>query len=112
MPIGVTASTAANPHADRIRRLEDVLAVCPTEILARCELATLQEELSRPGDALLNWKTVLNCDPNNLQAREGVARCQRNQAVSGTPLCDSSPKTATNELAISEGRVDEPDRRQ
>lgn len=61
----------------RITRLQDTLAVCPTDILARGELATLLERLDQPEEALFNWNAVLACDPNSLRAREGVARCRR-----------------------------------
>ena len=61
----------------RIGRLQDALAVCPSDILARCELATLLEKLEQTEDALRNWYAVLAADPNSLNAREGVARCRR-----------------------------------
>ncbi len=67
----------------RISRLQDMLTVCPTDVLARCELATLLEKLEQPEEALSHWQVVLACDPNSLNAREGVARC-RLQA--GRPL--------------------------
>lgn len=62
---------------DRATRLQNLLNACPTNVLARCELATLLEELAQPEEAFLNWKAVLGCDPNNLQAREGMARCRQ-----------------------------------
>ena len=67
----------------RISRLQDTLTVCPTDVLARCELATLLEKLEQPEEALVHWQVVLSCDSNSLNAREGVARC-RLQA--GRPL--------------------------
>ena len=67
----------------RIGRLQDTLAICPTDILARCELAMLLEKLGRPEEALFNWNAVLACDPNSLHAREGVARCRQR---TGRPL--------------------------
>jgi hypothetical protein len=67
----------------RIGRLQDALAVCPTDVLARCELATLLEKLGQPEEALCNWNAVLACDPNSLIAREGVARCRQR---TGRPL--------------------------
>lgn len=67
----------------RISRLHDTLAVCPTDVLTRCELATLLEKLEQPEEALSHWQVVLASDPNSLNAREGVARC-RLQA--GRPL--------------------------
>lgn len=67
----------------RIGRLQDALAVCPTDILARSELAILLEQLGQPEEALFNWSAVLACDPNSLNAREGVARCRQR---TGRPL--------------------------
>jgi cytochrome c-type biogenesis protein CcmH/NrfG len=67
----------------RIGRLQDTLAVCPTDILARSDLAMLLEQLGQPEEALCNWHAVLDCDPNSLKAREGVARCRQRP---GRPL--------------------------
>jgi len=67
----------------RITRLQETLAVCPADISARNELATLLEQLDQPEEALLNWNTILDRNPNNLNAREGVARCRRR---TGRPL--------------------------
>ena len=67
----------------RIGRLQDALSVCPTDILARGELAILLEQLGQPEEALFNWNAVLICDPNSLNAREGVARCRQR---TGRPL--------------------------
>jgi hypothetical protein len=39
-------------------------------------LAVLLEEMDLPDEALLNWKAVLDFDPNHLKAREGVNRCR------------------------------------
>lgn len=67
----------------RITQLQASLAVCPADIAARSELATLLERLDQTEDALLNWNAILVCNPNNLQAREGAARCRRRM---GRPL--------------------------
>jgi len=67
----------------RIGRLQDALAVCSTDILARSEVAILLEHLGQPEEALFNWNAVLACDPNSLKAREGVARCRQR---TGRPL--------------------------
>ena len=64
-------------RSEHINRLRGSLAVCPTDLLARCQLAALLEELGQHEEALLNWKMALSCDPNNLTAREGFARCRR-----------------------------------
>lgn len=59
----------------RLTHLQQALSLCPTDVAARCELALLLEQLRQPEEALFNWKAVLACDPNSLQAREGMARC-------------------------------------
>lgn len=61
----------------RLAELEEALTLCPTDILAREELAALLERLGQHEEALFNWKGVLACDSNNLKAREGVARCRQ-----------------------------------
>lgn len=59
----------------RLTALQQALTICPTDGSARCELASLLERLNQSEEALVHWKTVLAADPNNLQAREGIARC-------------------------------------
>jgi hypothetical protein len=79
-PVEFPAGTQSVPNKERIARigqLQDVLAVCPTDILAGSELATLLEQLGQPEKALCHWNAVLACDPNSLTAREGVARCRQ-----------------------------------
>jgi cytochrome c-type biogenesis protein CcmH/NrfG len=61
----------------RLTGLQKTLAVCPTDISARGELATLLERLDQPEEALFNWSEVLACYPNSLTAREGVVRCRQ-----------------------------------
>jgi len=72
----------------RIGRLQDALAVCPTDILARSEMATLFEQLGQPEEALCNWYAVMACDPNSLNAREGVARCRQRTGRPLSPFCE------------------------
>ena len=89
---GLGRTSSAGPQQceskiDRVTRLQNLLTACPTDLLTRFELATLLEELSRYEEALLSWKAALSCDPNNLQAREGMARCRRQI---GHPLQSSS----------------------
>lgn len=67
----------------RLSRLQDALALCPTDVSARGDLAALLERLGQHEEALFNWNAVLACDPNSLRAREGVARCRQR---SGRPL--------------------------
>jgi cytochrome c-type biogenesis protein CcmH/NrfG len=64
-------------------RLQDALTLCPADILTRCELAVMLEQLEQHEEALFHWKAVLACNPNSLTAREGVARCRRR---TGQPL--------------------------
>ena len=68
-----------NTRIERLAELQKLLSVCPTDIRARCDLALLLEELDLPDEALCNWKRVLDFDPNNLKAREGVNRCRKNR---------------------------------
>jgi hypothetical protein len=65
-----------NDRTARLTELQNLLNVCPGDVLARCDLAVLLEELDLPAKALVNWKAVLEFDPNNLKAREGVNRCR------------------------------------
>jgi cytochrome c-type biogenesis protein CcmH/NrfG len=64
-------------------RLQDALTLCPADMLTRCELAVMLEQLEQHEEALFHWKAVLACNPNSLTAREGVARCRRR---TGQPL--------------------------
>ena len=64
-------------------RLQDALTLCPADLLTRCELAVMLEQLEQHEEALFHWKAVLACNPNSLTAREGVARCRRR---TGQPL--------------------------
>ena len=82
-PLAILPYALSEEWIARISRLQDALVVCPADILARCELATLLEKLEQPEEALFNWNTVLTCDPNSLKAREGVARCRQR---TGRPL--------------------------
>lgn len=80
--IGSARTQQAGPQQcesriDRVTRLQNLLNACPTDLLTRFEMAALLEELSRYEEALIHWKAVLSCDPNNLSAREGMARCRR-----------------------------------
>jgi hypothetical protein len=71
------------PWIARLAELQKQLTVCPADLLARGELALLLERLDQHEEAQSNWKAVLDSDPNNLKAREGMARC-RNRT--GRPL--------------------------
>ena len=75
-----------NEWIQRLADLQKLLTVCPADVLARCELGLLLEQLEQHEEALFNWKAVLEFDPNNLKAREGVSRCR---ARTGRPLRSS-----------------------
>ncbi|HEU4685051.1 MAG TPA: tetratricopeptide repeat protein [Nitrospira sp.] len=80
---GGADESAGEEWIARLTRLQESLALCPTDVLARCELAALLEKLEQHEEALFNWRAVLACDPNHLKAREGLARCRRR---AGRPL--------------------------
>jgi hypothetical protein len=61
---------------EQAARLEKLLTLCPRDILFRCDLASVLEELGQYKEAFYNWKAVLADDSNNLKAREGMARCR------------------------------------
>lgn len=71
------------PWIARLNELQKLLTVCPTDLLTRCELALLLERLDQYEEAQFNWKAVLDADPNNLKAREGITRCRTR---TGQPL--------------------------
>lgn len=87
-PPAVRPSASSEEWIARIGRLQDALAVCPSDIVARYELATLLEKLEQPEEALCNWYAVLACDPNSLHAREGVARCRQRTGRPLSPFCE------------------------
>jgi len=61
----------------RLTWLQEQLTVCPSDILSRCELAATLETMELYEEALVNWKVVIECDANNLKAREGLVRCRQ-----------------------------------
>jgi hypothetical protein len=65
-----------NESTDRLAELQKLLAVCPADVMARCDLALLLEHMHMHDEALFHWKAVLDFDPNSLKAREGVTRCR------------------------------------
>jgi cytochrome c-type biogenesis protein CcmH/NrfG len=82
-PQSPTPYPTVDERVARLTELEEVLTRCPTDIVAREELATLLERLGQYEDALFNWKAVLARDSNSLKAREGLARCRQRR---GRPL--------------------------
>lgn len=73
-------SVTAGERSARLRQLQDAVAVCPTDLTIRCELASLLEVLNQTEEALFHWKAILACNPNHLEAWEGVARCREEMA--------------------------------
>jgi hypothetical protein len=71
------SSTGSEDAIARITQLQHSLRLCPTDIVTRGELAALFEHGERYEEALFNWQAVLVYDPNNLKAREGLARCRQ-----------------------------------
>nr|MBI3611937.1 hypothetical protein [Nitrospirota bacterium] len=65
-----------NDYSTRRRRLHESVALCPTDLAARCELAECLEAEGATDDALLQWQQVLAHNPNSLKAWEGMARCR------------------------------------
>lgn len=72
LPAGMSTNTSLL----RIGELQELLAICPADVMARCEVAQLLENLGNKELALRTWKEVLRFDPNNLKAWEGIARCR------------------------------------
>ncbi len=70
-----------NSQKVRALHLRELLAACPADLAARCELADLLEQLGETDEALAHWREALHRDPNNLQAWEGAARCRRGAGV-------------------------------
>ena len=69
-----------NKRIGRLAELQHILRISPTDVITRSTLALLLEELDLPDEASCHWKRVLDLDPNNLKAREGVNRCRKNRA--------------------------------
>ena len=69
-----------NKRIERLAELHKLLRIAPTDVTTRCALALLLEELDLPDEASCHWKRILDFDPNNLKAREGVNRCRNNRA--------------------------------
>ena len=69
-----------NKRIERLAELHKLLRIAPTDVTTRCALALLLEELDLPDEASCHWKRILDFDPNNLTAREGVNRCRKNRA--------------------------------
>jgi hypothetical protein len=72
-----TRPSGADEWIEQVRMLHRALEVCPADLIARRTLATLLEELQEWDGALFNWRRILACDPNHLEAWEGIARCRR-----------------------------------
>ena len=73
-------STPRSPDEDWVvllTRLQERLTACPSDILSRGELAVMLETMEMYEEALVNWKTLIERDANNLKAREGIVRCRQ-----------------------------------
>jgi hypothetical protein len=96
---GGPSSPMRNPPDEelitRITRLQETLAACPANISARSELATLLEQVGNPKEALVNWNQILIFNPNNLNVREGVARCQALTGDLSSPTGEKGSHMAT-----------------
>ena len=76
------------------------LTDCPTDTLTRCSLASLQEELGKPEEALCHWNATQVYDPDNLKAREGMVRWR--QRI-GQPLQSDLRENSRGRSAVSSG---------
>ena len=74
---------SSEPWIARLAELQQRLTYCPSDLLARCDLALLLEQLGQHEEAYSNWNAVLEADPNHLKAREGITRCR---TKTGRPL--------------------------
>ena len=61
----------------QLARLQALVTACPSDLLSRCELATLLETMNLYEEALVHWKLVIDLDANHLNAREGAVRCHQ-----------------------------------
>lgn len=72
------------PNQDWIaqfRQLSDSRVGCPSDIVVRCTLATMFEQLHQYEVAVLHWHAVLLFDPNHRNAQEGSARCRQRMGL-------------------------------
>ena len=62
-----TQHSPRKSHAEQTDRalaeLQKLLTICPADVLARCDLALLLEQMDLHDEALCNWKAVLDFDP-------------------------------------------------
>ena len=83
MSIDQTSEPISTPRSPdegwivRLTRLQELLTACPSDILSRGELAVMLETMEMYEEALVNWKTLIERDANNLKAREGIVRCRQ-----------------------------------
>ena len=80
------ACTSHLPNQDwvaQFRQLSDSRVCRPSDILVRCTVATMFEQLHHDDVAALHWHAVLLFDPNHRKAQEGSARCRQRM---GLPL--------------------------
>ncbi len=70
-------SLSGRESSAEVHRLRELVALCPTDSYMRSELATALEGIGRAEEALLQWKTILVSDPNNLNAWERLTACRK-----------------------------------
>lgn len=75
-------SRLPNQHwVTQFRQLSDSRVRCPSDIVVRCTLATMFEQLHQYDVAVLHWHAVLLFDPNHRKAQEGSARCRQRMGL-------------------------------
>ena len=55
----------------QLARLQALVTACPSDLLSRCELATLLETMNLYEEALVHWKLVIDLDANGLSLAIG-----------------------------------------
>lgn len=65
----------------QFRQLSDSRVRCPSDIVVRCTLATMFEQLHQYDVAVLHWHAVLLFDPNHRKAQEGSVRCRQRMGL-------------------------------
>ena len=65
----------------QFRQLSDSRVRCSSDIVVRCTLATMFEQLHQDDVAVLHWHAVLLFDPNHRNAQEGSARCRQRMGL-------------------------------
>lgn len=80
---------------------------CSTDILTRCALASLLEEMGLPEETLCHWNAALLCDPDNLKAREGWLGAGNESATSAARSVRKLTRTIGCQLRVIGIAVDQ-----